>query len=146
MNRMKRTRWAQLATVAIVAISDATTGVMAFQDEEGPGRVELPTVYRDVYRITVNGKPDANGTFSTVFMPPGEDGTEFTVDVVKGMGALKIAADIAKELTLADGSRSKVKHNGKQVVVKKANRKEKPLAIEMTNQKITDVSTMIGET
>ena len=113
--------------------------------EEQPGEITIPTVYRDAYKITVTGKPDANGTFSMVFTPHGEDGTEFTVNVVKGMGAKKIAADIAKELTLAAGSRYKVKQNGTKVVVKKANKKEKPLAIEMTNQKLTGVSIMIGK-
>jgi len=113
--------------------------------EEQPGEITIPTVYRDAYKITVTGKPDANGTFSMVFTPHGEDGTEFTVNVVKGMGAKKIAADIAKELTLAAGSRYKVKLNGKKVVVKKSNKKEKPLAIEMSNQKLTGVSIMIGK-
>jgi hypothetical protein len=113
--------------------------------EEQPGEITIPTVYRDAYKITVTGKPDANGTFSMVFTPHGEDGTEFTVNVVKGMGAKKIAADMAKELTLAAGSRYKVKLNGKKVVVKKGNKKEKPLAIEMSNQKLTGVSIMIGK-
>jgi hypothetical protein len=113
--------------------------------EEQPGEITIPTVYRDAYKISVTGKPDANGTFSMVFTPHGEDGTEFTVNVVKGMGAKKIAADMAKELTLAAGSRYKVKLNGKKVVVKKGNKKEKPLAIEMSNQKLTGVSIMIGK-
>ncbi len=110
-----------------------------------PGEITIPTVFRDAYKITINGKPDANGTFSMVFTPHGEDGTEFTVNVVKGMGAKKIAADVAKELTLAAGTRYKVKQNGNTVVVKKGNKKEKPLAVEMTNQKITGVSIMIGK-
>ncbi len=113
--------------------------------EEKPGEITIPTVYRDAYKITVTGKPDANGTFSMVFTPHGEDGTEFTVNVVKGMGAKKIAADVAKELTLAAGSRYKVKQNGNKVVVKKGNKKEKPLAIEMSNQQLTGVSIMIGK-
>jgi len=113
--------------------------------EEKPGEITIPTVYRDAYKITVTGKPDANGTFSMVFTPHGEDGTEFTVNVVKGMGAKKIAADVAKELTLAAGSRYKVKQNGNKVVVKKGNKKEKPLAIGMSNQKLTGVSIMIGK-
>jgi hypothetical protein len=113
--------------------------------EEEPGGISISTVYRDAYKITVKGKPQANGTFSMVFTPHGEDGTEFTVNVVKGMGAKKIAGDIAKELTLAAGSRYKVKHNDKKVVVKKGNKKEKPLAIEMSNQKLTGVSITIGK-
>jgi len=122
----------------------AVSALPAYGEEE-PGEITIPTVYRDAYKITVTGKPDANGTFSMVFTPHGEDGTEFTVNVVKGMGAKKIAADIAKELTLAAGSRYKVKLNGKKVVVKKSNKKEKPLAIEMSNQKLTGVSIMIGK-
>ena len=113
--------------------------------EEEPGEIVIPTVFRDSYKITITGKADANGTFSMVFTPHGEDGTEFTVNVVKGMGAKKIAADVAKELTLAAGSRYKVKQNGNKVVVKKGNKKEKPLAIEMSNQKLTGVSIMIGK-
>ncbi|MCW8985677.1 MAG: hypothetical protein OQK55_10065 [Thermoanaerobaculales bacterium] len=122
----------------------AVTAVPAYAEDE-PGEITIPTVFRDSYKITINGKPDANGTFSMVFTPHGEDGTEFTVNVVKGMGAKKIAADVAKELTLAAGSRYKVKQNGKEVVVKKGNKKEKPLAIEMSNQKLTGVSIMIGK-
>jgi hypothetical protein len=120
-------------------------GALPAYGEEQPGEITIPTVFRDSYKITVTGKPDANGTFSMVFTPHGEDGTEFTVNVVKGMGAKKIAADIAKELTLAAGSRYKVKLNGNKVVVKKNNKKEKPLAIEMSNQKLTGVSIMIGK-
>lgn len=113
--------------------------------EEEPGEVVIPTVFRDAYKITINGKPDANGTFSMVFTPHGGDGTEFTVNVTKGMKAKKIAEDVAKELTLAAGENYKVKLNGNKVVVKKANKKVSPLAIEMSNQKLTGVSIMIGK-
>ena len=113
--------------------------------EEKPGEITIPTVFRDAYKITINGKPDANGTFSMVFTPHGEDGTEFTVNVLKGTAAKKIAADVTKELTLAAGTRYKVKQNGNKVVVKKGNKKQPPLAIEMSNQKITGVSIMIGK-
>jgi hypothetical protein len=122
----------------------AASAVPAYGEEE-PGEVVIPTVFRDAYKITINGKPDANGTFSMVFTPHGGDGTEFTVNVTKGMKAKKIAEDVAKELTLAAGADYKVKLNGNKVVVKKANKKVKPLAIEMTNQKITGVSIMIGK-
>ena len=113
--------------------------------EEQPDEIVIPTVFRDAYKITINGKPDANGTFSMVFTPHGGDGTEFTVNVTKGMKTKRIAQDVAKELTLAAGANYKVKLNGNKVVVKKANKKGNPLAIEMTNQKITGVSIMIGK-
>ena len=122
----------------------AVSALPAYGEEE-PGEITIPTVYRDSYKITITGKPDANGTFSMVFTPHGEDGTEFTVNVLKGTAAKKIAADVAKELTLAAGDRYKVKQSGNKVVVKKGNKKEKPLAIEMTNQKLSGVSIMIGK-
>jgi len=122
----------------------AVSALPAYGEEE-PGEITIPTVYRDSYKITITGKPDANGTFSMVFTPHGEDGTEFTVNVLKGTAAKKIAADVTKELTLAAGTRYKVKQNGNKIVVKKANKKQPPLAIEMSNQKITGVSIMIGK-
>jgi hypothetical protein len=122
----------------------AVSALPAYGEEE-PGEITIPTVYRDSYKITITGKPDANGTFSMVFTPHGEDGTEFTVNVLKGTAAKKIAADVTKELTLAAGTRYKVKQNGNKVVVKKANKKQPPLAIEMSNQKLTGVSIMIGK-
>ena len=120
-------------------------GTVPVYGQDEPGTATIPTVFRDSYTITINGKPDANGTFSMVFKPHGEDGTEFTVNVTKGMKTKRIAQDVAKELTLAAGSRYKVKQNGNKVVVKKTNKKEPALAIEMTNQKITGVSIMIGK-
>jgi hypothetical protein len=61
------------------------------------------------------------------------------------MGAKPIARDLAKELTLAAGGNYKVKHDGNKVVVKRTNKKQPTLALEMTNQKITGVSIMIGK-
>ena len=145
MNPVNRVQLKMSTAVAFALFVCFSFTALPVCGEEKPGEITIPTVYRDAYKITVNGKPDANGTFSMVFKPHGEDGTEFTVNVVKGMGAKKIAADIAKELTLAAGSRYKVKQNDKKVVVKKGNKKEKPLAIEMTNQKLTGVSIMIGK-
>jgi hypothetical protein len=135
----------QSAVTALGILFCFAVGAMPAFGQDEPGTATIPTVYRDSYRITINGKPDANGTFSMVFKPHGDDGTEFTVNVTKGMKAKRIAQDVAKELTLAAGSRYKVKQNGNKVVVKKANKKEPPLAIEMSNQKITGVSIMIGK-
>jgi len=145
MDRVKRTLWRPSTVIAIALFAYLVAGALPVYGQDEPNTIKIPTVYRDAYKITINGKPDANGTFSMVFTPHGEDGTEFTVNVVKGMGAKKIAADVAKELTLAAGTRYKVKQNGNKVVVKKGNKKEKPLAIEMSNQKITGVSIMIGK-
>ena len=119
MNPVNRVQLKISTAVAFALIVCFTFTALPVCGEEEPGEIVIPTVYRDSYKITIKGKADANGTFSMVFTPHGEDGTEITVNVVKGMGAKKIAADIAKELTLAAGSRYKVKQNDKKVVVKK---------------------------
>ena len=131
--------------VAFGVFACLAVGVLPANGQDAPGTVTIPTVFRDSCKITINGKPDAIGTFSMVFTPHGEDGTEFTVNVTKGMKTKRISQDVAKELTLAAGSRYKVKQDGNKVVIKKANKKNPPLAIEMSNQKITGVSIMIGK-
>jgi hypothetical protein len=143
MHRVKRTLWTTSIAIALFACL-AVGAVSAFGQDEAD-TVKIPTVYRDAYKITLKGKADANGTFSMLFKPNGADGTEFTVNVVKGMGAKPIARDLAKELTLAAGGNYKVKHDGNKVVVKRTNKKQPTLALEMTNQKITGVSIMIGK-
>jgi hypothetical protein len=132
-------------TCAFGVIACLAIGALPAYSQEDPGTAVIPTVYRDAYTITIKGKPDANGTFSMVFKPHGEEGTEFTVNLVKGMKTKKITEDLAKELILAAGDRYKIKQKDKKVTVKKANKKSPPLAIEMTNQKFTGMSIMIGK-
>ena len=136
----------KLATAVFfgLAVCLAAGALPAFGQEE-PGEITIPTVFRDSYKITINGKADANGTFSMVFTPHGQDSTEFTVNVTKGMKSKRIAQDVTKELILAAGANYKVKQNGNKVVVKKANKKVAPLAVGISNQKITGVSIMIGK-
>ena len=149
MNRMIRTLQSPWYLVAIGLIAGlvASAAPPAFAGDEpaSPDTIKIPTVYRDAYTITIKGKPDANGTFTMVFKPHGEDGTEFTVNMVKGMGAKKIAQDLAKELTLASGPRYKVKQNDNKVKVKKADKKSPPLAVEMSSQKFTGMSILIAK-
>jgi hypothetical protein len=128
-----------------VVVACLVAGTLPAYGQDEPSSAKIPTVYRDAYQITIKGKADANGTFSMVFKPHGGDGTEFTVNVVKGMGAKPIARDVAKELTLAAGGDYKVKHDGNKIVVKRSTKKQAAFAIEMTNQKITGVSIMIGK-
>ena len=61
------------------------------------------------------------------------------------MGKKRIAQDLAKELTLAAGSRYKVKQNGNKVVIKRVNKQEPAFALEITEQKLSGVSLMIGK-
>ena len=145
MHRLKLTGWTASTAIAIALSAFLAVGAMPAFGQDESDTAKIPTVYRDAYKITIKGKADANGTFSMVFKPHGGDGTELTVNVVKGMGAKPIARDVAKELTLAAGSNYKVKHDGNKVVVKRANKKQANFAIELTNQKITGVSIMIGK-
>ena len=145
MKRRNSTHQNPMLIFTFAILSCLAMGAVAAYAQDAPATATIPTVYRDAYTITIKGKPDANGTFSMVFKPHGEDGTEFTVNLVKGMKTKKIAEDLAKELTLAAGDRYKVKKNDKKVTVKKANKKMPPLAIEMTNQKFTGMSIMIGK-
>jgi hypothetical protein len=131
--------------IVIVLLAALTIEGMPAHGQETPDAVTIPTVYRDAFKIIVEGKPDANGTFSMVFKARGTNGTEFTVNVVKGMGTKQIARDLAKELTLAAGSNYKVKQNGNKIVVKKANKKQETFALEMTNQKLSGVAIMIAK-
>jgi len=113
--------------------------------QEAADTATIPTVYRDSFQIVVNGKSQTAGTFTIVFTPVKEESTKFTVNVIQGMGKKRIAQDVAKELTLAAGSRYKVKQNGKTVVIKRANKKEPAFALEITEQKLSGVSLMIGK-
>ena len=145
MHHVKRTLQKPVRKIAIVLFACVAVGALPAFSQEEADTAKIPTVYRDAYQIAVKGKADENGTFSMAFKPHGGDATELTVNVVKGMAAKPIARDLAKELTLAAGANYKVKHNDKKVTVKRANKKQPPFAIEMTNQKIMGVSIMVGK-
>jgi hypothetical protein len=113
--------------------------------QEEAGTAAIPTVYRDAFQVVISGKSQTAGTFTMVFTPVKEEGTKFTVNVVQGMGKKRIAQDTAKELTLAAGNRYKVKQNGNKVVIKRVNKKEPAFSLEITEQKLSGVSLMIGK-
>lgn len=131
-----------IAVGAFICVGIASMPVVA---QEAADTATIPTVYRDAFQIVVNGKSQTAGTFTMVFTPVKEEGTKFTVNVTQGMGKKRIAQDVAKELTLAAGGRYKVKQNGNKVVVKRANKKEPAFALEITEQKLSGVSLMIGK-
>jgi hypothetical protein len=145
---MSRRLCAAPTVAAIVAcgvvVSLAAGSLVARADDEAQP-TKIGKVYRDGYTITVTGKADDNGTFTIVFTPHGEEGTRFTVNVVKKTKAKKIAADVAKELTLAAGDRYKVKQKDTRVVVAKVHKKESPFALEITEQRLTGVAIMIAK-
>jgi hypothetical protein len=133
-----------LVAVALLAVFCALAAP-AMADEPTTADT-IPTIYGVSYSVTVKGKAQANGTFTMKFTPYQEEGVTFTVNVAQRMPAKKIAADIAKELTIATGARFKVKQNGGKVIVKKASKKKSPnFNIEIVSQKLTGVSLMIGK-
>jgi len=135
-----------LSTAMVVGafICIVITTVPAFAQETAE-TATIPTVYRDSFQIVINGKSQTAGTFTMVFTPVKEEGTKFTVNVIQGMGKKRIAQDVTKELTLAAGSRYKVKQNGNKVVIKRANKKQPAFAVEITEQKLSGVSLMISK-
>jgi hypothetical protein len=106
---------------------------------------KITTVYRNGYSITINGKKTQDiGTFTMAFKVSQEDPVTFTVNLTKGMKAKHIAQDLKKELSIAAGSRYKVKQNGIKVTVKKNGKKMPPLAVQIVEQKLTGVSLLIS--
>jgi len=133
---------AKIAGLALVLCVGAGA-LPAWADE--PGTAVIPTVYRDSWKITVNGKPQADGTFTMVFTPLQEEPVKFTVNVVKKMKAKQITQDVWKELSLAAGTNYKVKKKGDRVVViGKSNKKARAIALEITDQKLSGMSLTIS--
>lgn len=127
-----------------LALCIAASAIPAWADEE-PGTAMIPTVYRDSWKITVNGKPQANGTFTMVFTPLKGEPVKFTINVVAKMKPKQIAQDLWKELSLAAGANYKVKKKGDKVVTIKKGAKNAPgCALEITDQKLSGMSLTIS--
>lgn len=113
--------------------------------EDEPGTAKIPTVFRDSWKITVNGKPQADGTFTMVFTPLQGEPVKFTINVVKKMKPKQITQDLWKELSLAAGDNYKVKKKSDKVVtIKKVNKKVPAMALEITDQKLSGMSLTIS--
>jgi hypothetical protein len=120
---------------------------VAFQawPQEGPGAAATPTVYRDGWKVTVDGKPQADGTFTMVFRPHNGEPVEFTVTVAAKMKPKQISQDLWKELSLAAGVNYRVKQKGNNVVtIGKVNRRVPGIALEITEQKLSGTSLTIS--
>jgi len=122
----------------------AAAGLPAWAQEE-PGTAAIPTVYRDSWKITVNGKPQVNGTFTMIFKPLNGEPVEFTVNVVAKMKPKQISQDLWKELSLAAGVNYKVRKKGDKVVtISKVNKKVPGITLELTEQKLSGMSLTIS--
>lgn len=122
----------------------AATSLPAWAEEEA-GTAVIPTVYRNSWKITINGKPQVAGTFTMVFTPMKGDPVKFTVNVMAKMKPKKIREDVWKELSIAAGSNYKVKKNGDKVVtIKTINKKVPSMALEVTEQKLSGMSITIS--
>ena len=119
--------------------------VAVWAEDEEPATAVIPTVYRDSWKVTINGKPQVNGTFTMVFKPLGGDPVKFTINVVAKMKPKQIAEDLWKELSLAADANYTVKKKGDKVVaINKANKKVPSMALEITDQKLSGMSLTIS--
>lgn len=138
----KKTRAAAISGIILCL---AFTSMPAFAEEE-PGNATIPTVYRDGWKITVNGKPEATGTFTMVFQPHQGEPVKFTVNVMAKQKPKTIREDIWKELSIAAGANYKVKKNGDKIVtIKKANKKVAPISLALTEQNLSGMSVQLGK-
>ncbi len=132
-----------LARLALVCCL-AAAALPAWAREE-PGGATLPTVYRDGWKIIVNGKPQVNGAFTMVFTALSGEPVTVTVNVVAKMKPKLISHDLWQQLSRAAGINYKVKLKGNKVVtISKANRKVPGLALEITEQKVSGMSLTIS--
>ncbi len=130
--------------LALVVCTVAPAFAVWAVDEE-PRIAVIPTVYRDGWKITVNGKPQTNGTFTMVFRTLNGEPVEYTITVVAKMKPKEIAEDLWKELSLAAGGDYNVKRKGKNIVtISKSNKKVPGMALEITDQKLSGLSLTIS--
>ena len=123
----------------------ALTSMPAFAEEEVE-TAKIPNVYRENWKITVNGRPEATGTFTMVIQPYKEEPVKFTINVMAKQQPKNIREDIWKELSIAAGANYKVKKSGDKIVtIKMANKKVPPISIEVTEQKLSGMSVMISK-
>ena len=121
------------------------TAAAAFA-EEGAETAKIPNIYRDSWKITVDGKPQATGTFTMVFTAHQSDPIKFTVNVMEKQKPKKVREDIWKELSIAAGANYKVKKSGDKVVtIKKTNKKVPAFSLKMGEQNLTGMSVMISK-
>ena len=117
----------------------------AFAEEEAE-TAKIPTVYRDGWKITVSGRPQATGTFTMIFAPYKGDPVKFSINVMAKQQPKKIREDIWKELSIAAGSNYKVKKNGDKIVtIKKANKNAAAISVRLGEQNLTGMSLMISK-
>lgn len=145
MRRLNGSRSKFVASVILgLCVCIAATAAPAWADEE-PGTAVIPTVYRDSWKIVINGKPQVAGTFSMVFTPLSGEAVKFTINVVPKMKPKQISEDLWKELSLAAGANYKVKKKGNNVVtIKKVNKKVAGMALEIIDQKLSGMSLTIS--
>jgi hypothetical protein len=142
---MRGLKHSGFAIVSFALVCCIVAAALPAWSQEEPGTAAIPTIYRDSWKVTVNGRPQVNGTFTMVFKPLNGEPVEFTVNVVAKMKPKQISQDLWKELSLAAGVNYKVKKKGDKVVaISKANKKVPGIALEITEQKLSGMSLTIS--
>jgi hypothetical protein len=107
---------------------------------------EVPTVYRDKTKITINGRAEMNGYIELVVQPNNEDPTKVRANIVAKTKTKKITKELVSQLIFGLGDRYKVKQTGdKTIMVKRKNKKVPPVSISLMTQNLAGVSVMIGQ-
>jgi len=134
-----------LDTVRLALVLCVVASALPSWAEDEPGTAVILTTSRDGWKITVNGKPQSNGTFTMIVAPLKGEPVRFTINVVAKMKPKQITRDVWKELSLAAGADSKVMKKGNTVVdISKANTKAPGVALEITDQKLSGMSLTIS--
>ena len=136
---------AALAALAIVGWA-ATPGTASAQQQAAPsGAGALPIIYVEAMRIELGGKAEYTGNVGLEFRAQGAEPRLVSVDVIPKMKADEIARDLYKQLTLAAGTKFKVKQGGDRVTIQKADKKGPNFSLKITNQTVLGVSFLIAK-
>ena len=115
-------------------------------DEPEIEEAEVPIVYRDKTKITINGRAEMNGYIELVVQPNNEDPTKVRANIVAKTKTKKITKELVSQLVFGLGDRYTVKQTGdKTIMVKRKNKKVPPISISLMTQNLAGVSVMIGQ-
>jgi hypothetical protein len=108
-----------------------------------PEEVKPPAVLYEKAKVVVDGKAEANGTISFLFIPEGGKAAIFSVDVLKDTKKDDVAKAIHTKLTIAAGEQYKVKVSGGEVKVERAKKEYPKFSVSVEETKLPGVSVLV---
>jgi hypothetical protein len=123
----------------------AESATAAAEDTGGaaPQQAEAQRIFRDSWKVVIDGKTEANGVLELTFEPNGSDPKAVRVNVLAKTKDKDICKELANQLAFTVGSDYKVKQNGNKVTVKAKNKKVAPFWLGVGQQALTGVSVKI---